>query len=125
MIPKQKTIYRRQNRRIEKQIQRDVLYYLHVIGVMAWSVNSGCFSIGDRFVRVFQDYRGQSISGIPDIMGYTKKGRAIYIEIKKPGGRLTDNQKAFIENAQKVGCLAIVAYSILDIEKHKKELECT
>lgn len=44
-------------------------------------------------------------------------GRIFYIEVKKPGGRIRDKQKLFIQAMKDSGALAGVAYSVEDALK--------
>ena len=101
----------------EKQIERNILSYLALKKITAWKQNNGCLKVGDRFVRFFIDHNGKSIKGIPDIAGYLPDGRALFIEVKKPGKYPSKDQKAFLENAKKSGCVAFVARDISDVDK--------
>lgn len=44
-------------------------------------------------------------------------GRVFYIEVKKPGGAIRDNQKKFIKAMRDSGALAGIAYSVEDAIK--------
>ena len=52
-----------------------------------------------------------STNGIPDIMAL-KDGRAIFIEVKKPGGKVSDLQKYRIDQLKKLGFTAFVSDSV-------------
>lgn len=56
-----------------------------------------------------------SAPGLPDITGCLKDGRAFWIEVKTPAGRLSDHQVRFIKNIQDAGGIAFVARSVDDV----------
>lgn len=50
--------------------------------------------------------------GFSDLFGVRKSdGRAIFIEVKKPGGKVTDRQKNFLERMKKLGAVTGIAHS--------------
>jgi hypothetical protein len=55
--------------------------------------------------------------GSPDIHGYLKGGRALFVEVKRPSGRVSPEQREFIERAAKHGCVAILARSVDELWK--------
>jgi hypothetical protein len=77
--------------------------------------------IGARVFRnncgYLQDKRRQWVKfgianpGGSDLIGYTKEGRFLAIEVKTPTGTVTDEQMAFINAVNKSGGLAFVARS--------------
>jgi hypothetical protein len=77
-----------------------------------WRQNTGAFAIGEgrnrRFVRF-------GPKGSPDIHGYLKNGRALFVEVKRPSGRVSPEQQAFIERATANGAMAFVARSVDDV----------
>jgi len=52
--------------------------------------------------------------GISDILG-VYKGRFLAIEVKRPGGRVSPEQRAFIERINDEGGIGFVAYSVDDV----------
>ena len=44
------------------------------------------------------------MKGMPDIIGYSHDGRAVYCEVKSEGDRLSQDQIEFMDAAQKAGC---------------------
>lgn len=56
--------------------------------------------------------RGTSRS---DILGCLPTGRIFCCEVKRPGGKVSDAQKAFIDSINASGGLAFVAYSVEDV----------
>ena len=55
--------------------------------------------------------------GMPDIMGVCPGGRALFIEVKKPGGMLSIEQHKILEQAKAMGAIAIVATGIEDVRE--------
>jgi hypothetical protein len=53
--------------------------------------------------------------GMPDILGQVVGGRLLAIEVKKPSGRVSDDQQEFIDLANKHGAIAFVARSVADV----------
>lgn len=73
-----------------------------------WQNDSG--SVGRR--KKANQFRP---NGLPDIMGYFKSGRAIYIEVKAPKGRRSPEQISFIERAKSRGCFAMFAEGVDEV----------
>lgn len=94
----------------EGPIMRAVLELLqyHPKVAKVWRQNAGGMHMGNRYVPFTSEL------GIPDICGFLKSGRALYLECKAPNGRVTYHQKRFIDDALKAGCLAGVVRSIED-----------
>ena len=56
--------------------------------------------------------------GFSDLFGFRKSdGRAVFIEVKTPKGRPTDQQKAFLSAMQKAGAIADICRSAEDARK--------
>ncbi len=55
-------------------------------------------------------------TGHPDIAGILSGGRALYIEVKSPTGRLSKDQRRFRDMAESLGALWILARSVADVE---------
>lgn len=58
--------------------------------------------------------------GSSDILGIMTGGRFLAIEVKKPGGKLSEAQRDFIEDINIRGGLAFMATCIEDVEKELK-----
>lgn len=54
-------------------------------------------------------------TGQPDILGQVTGGRLLAIEVKRPSGRVSDDQQAFLLKAGKNGAIAFVARSVTDV----------
>jgi hypothetical protein len=44
------------------------------------------------------------MKGMPDIIGHSQDGRAVYCEVKTEGDRLSQDQIDFMDAAHKAGC---------------------
>lgn len=55
--------------------------------------------------------------GFCDLFGFRPDGRIFFIEVKKPGGRVREVQKHFIDVVKRNGAIAGVAYSVEDALK--------
>lgn len=53
--------------------------------------------------------------GQPDILGQVVGGKLLAIEVKRPSGRVSDDQQAFVLKASSNGALAFVARSVADV----------
>ena len=102
----------------EKNIQAAIIEYLELLdrqGVLKfWRQNSGVFRVDNRFIRA-------GVSGIPDICGYVSGGKALFIEVKRIGGKKRLDQVAFVENAKRFGAIAFFASSVDDVQFELKQ----
>jgi len=55
--------------------------------------------------------------GIPDVL-IVWQGRAIFVEIKRPGGRLSPAQKAMHERITSAGAVVATCFSAEDVERY-------
>src|SRR3990167_7357363 len=95
----------------EQEIQKSILEYLRIKKIVCFKHHSTGSTIRDGKAVFF----AHSEKGISDIIGCTKEGRFIAIEVKKPGGRPSPEQLEFIEMVNKQGGIAFIAYSIQDV----------
>ena len=98
---------------LEKHILKQILEYLPYIGIFAWRTNSGV---------IFSEGRPHRMAprGTSDIIGIMPNGLFLAIEVKKPGGVVSQFQKEFLEKITTKGGVGFVAYSLDDvIEKLK------
>ena len=71
--------------------------------------------------RVNQDYRYrrqffQEAKGVPDILATQKEtGRMVAVEVKKPGGVVSPEQRRFLEAIHDSGGVALVATCLDDV----------
>jgi penicillin-binding protein-related factor A (putative recombinase) len=99
---------------LEKHIQAQILHYLVLKNVFHWRNNTGCATYQSKngkksFVRFGQP-------GMSDILGIYK-GKFLAIEVKRPGGKVTELQKKFLEAIESNDGIAILAYDLDDVKK--------
>ncbi len=103
-------------RQPEGLIQKAILEYLGLQGIMAWgNKNGGTFDPKKRVYR-----RNTTVPGISDILGVLPGGRALAIEVKRPKPNYrepTVAQKQFIKRINEAGGLAFVATSVEDVKQ--------
>ena len=65
---------------------------------------------------IFKHWSGMgSKPGVPDLIGTLPPfGRAIYIEIKRPGKEATENQKEFLYHMKRAGAIVGVVHSVAE-----------
>lgn len=85
----------------EKTIENRIKRYLDGIG--AWWIKTH----GNMFSK----------SGTPDIIACVN-GHFVAIEVKRPGGVVSELQKYHIEAIQKSGGIAFIAYSLEEAKQH-------
>lgn len=87
---------------------------LRIHPAVAWAerINSGAHLAGEGPTRRFIRY---GFKGCPDIIGQLVDGRALYIEVKKPSGRVSPEQAEFIQRAVTFNACAFVARSVADV----------
>lgn len=101
----------------EKQIQDAVIAYLRAHPKVAWAhrFNRGAAIRSDEHGKAYYT-KFNSCPGFADIHALLKTGRAMYVEVKRPGARPTEDQASFLRASAHYGALAIVATSIEDVE---------
>src|SRR4051794_32732400 len=96
----------------EDQIHKaviDALTFLHAPGVVFYHVPNGGWrhpSTAGRFARMGVR------SGVPDIVLHLPGGRTAFLELKAATGRLSPEQRRFLEQVSAIGCLTAVAYGV-------------
>jgi len=90
--------YRLQIKITENDIKRQVKNYLGIKGFFHFHILQG---LG-------------AFRGIPDIVAI-RKGRVIFLEIKKPGGKLSEHQQRFQETMERAGGEYYVVRSLEEI----------
>jgi len=99
----------------ERSIQKAIITYLRYHPRVAWAerMNVGAHKIetqskSPRFVPY-------GFKGCSDIVGQLSTGQFLAIEVKSQYGRITTDQKAFLDKINDSGGLAFVARSIDDV----------
>ena len=101
---------------LERDVQRAVLALLHIHPKVSFAFrqNSGQMQRGDRKVRF-------AFKGCSDVLGMLTDGRFLAVEIKRPGGKPTPAQQAFIDNVNRHGGLGLVVSSVQEIDEALKK----
>ena len=81
----------------------------HVIRVNTGMIRAGEFQ--ERFVRFGE-------VGHSDILVELPTGKNLYVEVKAPGGRLTEAQQAFLSRQLARGCPACCVDSVADLQAY-------
>ncbi len=99
----------------ESQIVTACLDLLELRGIFAWRANN--VATVDHSRGVYRTFRG--LKGVSDILAITPdgRGRLIAIEVKKPGGRLSPEQKLFLDAIRERGGLAFVVRSVSELDE--------
>lgn len=96
----------------EKSCQLHILEYLEQEGYKIYSrINSG-----HVFTRQGRMFRGAP-AGWADIIGATKSGRFMAIEVKSKGTYQNPDQKKFQKDLESIGGLYILARSVEDVQR--------
>ena len=97
----------------ESAVLRDCLAYLSLMGVFAWRQNTGAGNLGPedrkRFVRF-------GFAGVSDIIGIMPDGRFLAVECKRVGGVVSQAQRAFLDEVERRGGVAVVAHCVDDLD---------
>lgn len=116
---------------LERVIQKEILAYLTSKGYFVWRQNAGAIPTGNGGFRAFNGMRG-----LPDICGLLPQRpfvlaeladprysngdwipqQALFVEVKRPGGKLRPEQAAFIDKANELGHLAFMATCLDDVK---------
>jgi hypothetical protein len=94
----------------ENRVKTEVLKYLKLRQIKAWSNPSGAVRIRPGKFMSF------GLKGSADILGCLPGGKILAVECKAERGRLSPEQRQFLEDIKALGGLAIVAKSYQDIE---------
>ncbi len=109
---------------LEKDIQRAILQYLALRGILAWRVNSGAVSGTYKGKQRFVRFNGAE--GCSDIIGMIP-GRLfdpprvgatfLAVEVKRPNQKPTEKQQRFLDMVSDAGAISFVARSVADVER--------
>jgi len=101
---------------LEKDILAAIMDYLRACPKVGFvgRFNRGTAMTGDGN-GVMRYTRFNTVKGFPDIHGMLKGGAAFYIECKRRGGKLSDDQREFIDKVTAAGGIAFMAESVTDV----------
>jgi hypothetical protein len=94
----------------ENKVKNEVMRYLKLRHIKAWSNPSGAVRIRPGKFMSF------GLKGSSDILGLLPGGRFLAVECKAEHGRLSPEQRQFLADVKALGGLAVVAKSWRDIE---------
>lgn len=104
----------------EKEIENEILDFANRIsGCFVWKVNT--VGVYDPVKKIYRSPKSKHIlSGVSDIVGVLD-GKFIAIEVKKKTGKVSEEQRLFIDNIINNGGHADVARSLADAIKLLKK----
>lgn len=105
----------------ESQITKAILEYLAYKDIFAWKVNSGMFFFKDIKTGKTRMFKA-GLKGMSDIIGIIKGGIFLAIEVKVPKGKLTPDQKSFLDKIKQCGGISFVAHNIEEVEQKLKNI---
>lgn len=79
-----------------------IIAALQLVGVTAWRSQSGIVRLGKRYIHM-------APTGTPDLVGYTRTGRFVGIEVKSASGRLSKHQAQWLQDARRATCVVGMA----------------
>ena len=101
---------------LEKEIENLILDYLSYRPGYYWKNQS--VGIYDPTKRKFRKSNNRHhVLGVADILGVKNDGQFVAIEVKTKKGRLSENQKAYLQKVEANGGLSFVARSVEDVKE--------
>lgn len=88
----------------ESEIQSAVCEYLQLKRHFFWRNNTMGVQRTGLNGRMFWTNNKYSMKGVPDIIVLTSGGYAVFLEIKRPSGRLSPEQEIFKKKCNDIGC---------------------
>lgn len=98
---------------LERDVQKAILSYLKLAGVLVWRNNAGAFSAPATATHARRFVRYGGMAGASDLIGVVPgSGKLLAIEVKRPGERPTADQVAFLRAVAAEGGVAFWADSV-------------
>ena len=101
----------------ESEIVKAILEYLHWKGFYCWRQNQGAIPLPNGGFRRFVGLRG-----VADILCVLPGGRFLAIEVKRPGGKPSPDQRQFLEKVNELGGVGIWCSSVEELENDLKSI---
>lgn len=98
----------------EGDIIKVCLQWLTLHSCFVWRQNQGAFSGEYKGRKRFVRFSGAD--GIADIIGLTREGRFLAIEVKQPGKKARPNQEQFLESVRRHGGIAGVVHDLDELQ---------
>jgi hypothetical protein len=101
----------------ESEIQNAVCEYLQARGHFFWRQNNAGIQRTGTDGRQFWTTNKHSMRGVADIICFDKTGTgiAIFIECKRPSGKMSDDQENFRKKCEERGCEYYIVKSVDDL----------
>lgn len=100
-------------------LERDVLAAaLQAVAInpkVAWAHRMNTGAVERENADGTKRYIAFAFKGCSDIIGQMKDGRFLAIECKRPGGKVTADQIAFLTNVRRSNGVAFIAWSVDDV----------
>ncbi len=97
---------------LERDVQRAVLEYLAWRKIFAW--RNQTTGIYDPRRGVFR--AGQTLRGVPDVLGILPDGRFLGVEVKRPGKHLEPHQQEFQTRATALKAVCVCVHSAAELD---------
>lgn len=120
----QKPKKRKNNKKLETQIQREIIEHLRSKNYLVLRINSGRFGkFGVYYCSAWYTKTLVETSGISDLIAISPFGKVIFLEIKRPKMKQNPAQIKFMQHARKHKVAYITANSIKQLETKLKRYE--
>lgn len=105
----------------EADVLSGCLQLLKLRGVTAWRTNNvGVYDPNRKCHRTFKGRKG-----ISDVLGILPPGgRLLAVECKRPGGKATRDQIAFLSEVRAAGGVAVVVDDVVQLDELLTDLGC-
>lgn len=101
----------------EREILRQCLDYLEMIGIFAFRVNNmGTYN------KKSGGYFFHGTKGVPDILGIIQNGYMMGIEVKRPGKHLSEDQHLFLKRINDEGGFGVCVHSLDELVEALSEV---
>lgn len=97
--------------RSETQVSAAVKDALQKAGCMVWRQNVGMIPIAGKS----GGFRRSTVRGMADLGGICPGGRALQVEVKRPGVKPSDAQADWLTDCERKGALCAVVRSVDDV----------
>ncbi len=97
-------------RPLERDVLEVVIEAMRAHTRIGWAarMNTGALKVGTRFVRF-------GFPGLSDVIGQTRDGRMVAVEVKRPGRKPTPIQESFLSMVREWGGIAFCATCVGDV----------
>lgn len=100
---------------LERDVLAAVLQAVAIHPKVAWAHRMNTGAVERENADGTKRYIAFAFKGCSDIIGQMKDGRFLAIECKRPGGKVTADQIAFLTNVRRSNGVAFIAWSVDDV----------